>query len=160
MCNCPAGSVAVGYESDYGNGYGGNVNSRFRLHCRAVNPDGSFGAATSVTCYNGTATGTSNITVMANPGEALVGFRNYIGCAVDGLIGRSKTLASILALSPNSTNTVMPIAGGVGGSLQAEQLAPNGQVIVGMQTYIDAGNNISAGYALSLIHISEPTRPY
>ncbi|MBK9726819.1 MAG: M36 family metallopeptidase [Saprospiraceae bacterium] len=158
MCNCPAGSVAVGYESDYGNGYGGNVNSRFRLHCRAVNPDGSFGAATSVTCYNGTATGTSNITVMANPGEALVGFRNYIGCAVDGLIGRSKTLASILALSPNSTNTVMPIAGGVGGSLQAEQLAPNGQVIVGMQTYIDAGNNISAGYAWKYAILDEVMR--
>lgn len=155
MCNCPTGSVAVGYSADYGNGYGGGVISKFKLNCRAVNPDGTFGAATSVTCLNGTAAGGSSATVTAATNHAIVGFMNRMGCAIDQLQGRSKTLASILAGSSNASNTVMTAIGGAGGGPQPLQLAPDGYVIVGMQTYEDLGNGISAGYAWKYAKLSD-----
>jgi hypothetical protein len=149
-CNCPTGYVAVGYSGDVGSFYGGTV-SRFRLNCRAVNPDGTFGAATSVTCDNGTAVGLAPASQIAAPNQALVGFQNYIGCAIDQLNGRSKPLAAILAVTPNAINNAVPPIGNIGGALQPTQLAPDGYVIVGMRTYVDVApgpaNGNSAGYA-------------
>lgn len=147
MCNCPDGYVVVGYEGWYNNGYGGHVISSFRLKCREVMPDGNFGSNTAVTCYSGSLSSSLYASVNAGPDEVLVGFRNYMGCAVDGLIGRSKSLSSVLANSSNGSHNVMPTLGGIGGGLQPMQLAPDGHVIVGMQTYYDSGNGISAGYA-------------
>lgn len=155
-CNCPTGYVAVGYTAETPNLYG-NVVSRFTLNCRAVNPDGTFGTSTSVTCYNGTATATSS-TDLAPSGEALVGFQNRIGCAIDNLQGRSKPLAAILASTPNSTNTTLTGIGGGGGALQPLQLAPDGNVIVGMQTYIDPSTGISAGYAWNYAKLEDVMR--
>jgi nitrite reductase/ring-hydroxylating ferredoxin subunit len=153
-CNCPTGSVAVGYSGEVGTFYGGTV-SKFRLNCRAVNPDGTFGAATTVTCDNGTAAGTAPASQVAAPGQALVGFQNYVGCAIDQLNGKSKPLAAILASTPNSTNNPVPPIGNVGGTLRSTQLAPDGYVIVGMQTYVDLSTGHSAGYAWNYAKLAD-----
>lgn len=157
VCNCPTGYVVVGYEADYGNGWGAGVLSKFRLRCREVRPDGMFGTNEVWTCYNGFAAGsTPNVSEMAAPGHALVGFQNRMGCAIDRLTGRSKSLAQILANNPNSSNTTMSGVGGGGGGLQPLQLAPDGNVIIGMQTYLDPANaGISGGYAWKYAKLSD-----
>ncbi|MBK8954367.1 MAG: M36 family metallopeptidase [Saprospiraceae bacterium] len=159
ICNCPTGYVVVGYEADYGNGWGSGVLSKFRLRCREVRPDGMFGTNEVWTCYNGSAVGsTPNISEMAPAGHALVGFQNRMGCAIDRLTGRSKPISAILANSPNSTNNIMTGVGGSGGGLQPLQLAPDGHVIIGMQTYVDpvAPNiGVSGGYAWKYAKLSD-----
>ena len=79
--------------------------------------------------------------------EALVGAELRIGCAIDGLAGASKPLADVIAGSPNSTSNTMAAIGGMGGSPQPVIYVPDGNVIIGMQSYEDPGNNISAGVA-------------
>lgn len=154
QCDCPTGAVAVGYTVVYGNGYG-VVVSRFKLNCRYVNPDGSLGAVAASTCENGLAIGTTTATETAPNNEVLVGFQNRMGCAVDNIKGRSKTVASILANSSNASNTTLAGIGGAVGGLQPLQLAPDGNVIIGMQNYIDASNNICAGYAWKYAKLSD-----
>ena len=87
VCDCPAGYVAVGYEGEEGNVYGGMVLSNFRLRCRELNANGTLGTTIQVTCNNGTAPGnTPDGPVDAAAGEALVGFEVRIGCATDAII--------------------------------------------------------------------------
>ena len=154
VCDCPAGFVVTGYEGQKNNVYGANVLSQFRLRCRQLNPDGSLGAAVMLTCTNGTATApTPDGPVDAAAGQALVGFEVRIGCATDAVIGRSKPILEIAAGLPNNVSTTMPLIGGTGGSAQPVMYAPNGSVIIGMQTYIEPLNqpagaiNITAGVA-------------
>lgn len=157
VCDCPTGYVAVGFSGTAGTAWGANVLSSFVLHCRQVLADGTFGPLTDVTCSNGTAVG-PNIppTQMAPAGHALVGSQNALGCALDRVVGRSKPISDVLANSPNTVNSTMPNFGGTGGSLQTLQLAPNGSVIVGMQTYIDPSNqNIVAGVAWRHANLQE-----
>lgn len=157
VCNCPTGYVVVGYEADYGNGWGSGVLSKFRLRCREMRPDGMFGTNEVWTCYNGSAAGTTpNISEMAPAGHALVGFQNRMGCAIDRLTGRSKSIIDILANGSNGTNNTMTGVGGSGGGLAALQLAPDGNVIVGMQTYLDPpSGGISGGYAWKYAKLSD-----
>lgn len=148
VCDCPAGYVAVGYQGVEGNGYGPMVLSQFQLRCRQLNPDGTLGATVDVTCANGSEPGdTPNGPVDAAAGAALVGFEIRIGCAIDGIQGFSKPIADIGNATPNSNNTALAAIGGMGGGAQPAMYAPDGSVIVGMQTYEDPGNNISAGVA-------------
>lgn len=157
MCNCPTGYVVVGYEADYGNDWGSGVLSKFRLRCREVRPDGMFGTNEVWTCYNGFAAGsTPNVSEMAPAGHALVGFQNRMGCAIDRLTGRSKPISEILMNGSNGVNNIMAGVGGGGGGLQPLQLAPDGNVIVGMQTYLDPANaGISGGYAWKYAKLSD-----
>lgn len=157
LCNCPTGYVAIGYEADYGNGWGSGVISKFRLKCKEVMPDGMFGANEVWTCYNGTATGTTvGVSEMAPSGQALVGFQNRMGCAIDRITGRTKAIADILAGGSNASNTTLAGVGGGGGGLQALQLVPDGHVIIGMQTYLDpASAGISGGYAWKYAPLSD-----
>lgn len=142
VCDCPAGFVAVGYEGIEGNVYGGMVLSQFKLRCKQLNTDGTLGAAVQVTCSNGTSTlGTPDGPVDAGAGQALVGAEVRIGCATDAVIGRSKLLSEVLTGLPNTTNNVMTGIGGTGGSPQPPMYAPNGSVIVGMQTYVETGTS-------------------
>ncbi|MCI4647515.1 hypothetical protein [Phaeodactylibacter sp.] len=148
VCDCPSGYVAVGYEGVEGNGYGAMVLSQFQLRCRELNADGSLGAVVEVTCANGSDPGNSpDGPADAATGEALVGFEVRIGCAIDGIQGFSKPIADIGAATPNSSSTAVASIGGMGGSAQPAVFVPDGNVIVGMQTYEDPGNNISAGVA-------------
>lgn len=148
VCDCPPGFVAVGYEGEEGNSWGAMVLSQFTLRCRQLNTDGTLGATVSVTCSNGTAAGNSfDGPIDAAGGEALVGFEVRIGCAIDGVQGQSKPIADIAAGTPNSTSNTMASIGGMGGSAQPIMYAPDGNVIVGMQSYEDPGNNISGGVA-------------
>lgn len=145
VCDCPAGYVAVGYEGQEGNAWGGMVLSQFKLRCKQLNSNGTLGAAVLVTCSNGTATGTSvDGPIDAAAGEALVGAQIRIGCATDGVYGYSKPISDIIAGGPNTVNNAMTNIGGTGGSAQPPMYAPNGSVIVGMQTYIDTGTGITA----------------
>lgn len=147
-CDCPTGFVAVGYEGFEGNQWGGMVISQFSLRCRELNSDGSLGASVSVTCSNGNVAGnTPDGPVDAAPGEALVGFEIRIGCAVDAVMGESKPIADIAAGLPNTTSNPVPAIGGTGGAPQPTMYAPNGNVIVGMETFIDPGTNLSGGVA-------------
>ena len=140
VCDCPAGFVAVGYEGLEGNTYGTMVLSQFKLRCRQLNANGTLGASVSVTCSNGTSTlGTVDGPIDAAAGQALVGAEVRIGCAMDAVIGRSKPLSEILAALPNSTNTTLTGIGGTGGAPQTPMYAPNGSVIVGMQTFVETG---------------------
>lgn len=160
VCDCPAGYVAVGYEGQEGNSYGPMVLSQFKLRCRQLNTDGTLGGTVVVTCSNGTAAGNvPDGPVDAAAGQALVGFEVRIGCAVDGIMGASKTIADIAAGTPNSASNTMPPIGGMGGSAQPIMYAPNGNVIVGMQSYIDPGNNFSAGVAWRYAPIINCTPP-
>ena len=154
VCDCPAGYVAVGYEGLEGNVYGSMVLSQFRLRCKQLNPDGTLGAAVTLTCTNGTSTlGTPDGPVDAGPGQALVGAEVRIGCATDAVIGRSKLLSEVYTGLPNSTNNTMTLIGGTGGSPNPVMYAPNGSVFVGMQTYVEVGSSpagaagITAGVA-------------
>jgi len=140
VCDCPAGYVAVGYEGLEGNVYGTMVLSQFKLRCKQLNPDGSLGAAVTVTCSNGTSTlGTPDGPVDAGAGQALVGAEVRIGCATDAVIGRSKLLSEVYTGQPNTVNNTMPLIGGTGGSPNPVMYAPNGNVFVGMQTYVESG---------------------
>lgn len=148
VCDCPAGYVAVGYEGQEGNAWGPMVLSQFKLRCKQLNSNGTLGATVVVTCSNGTATGTSpDGPVDAAAGEALVGAEVRIGCATDAVIGHSKSVTDIIAGLPNTTNTTMTMIGGTGGSPQAPMYAPNGSVVVGMQTYIETGTTVTNGTA-------------
>lgn len=154
VCDCPSGYVVVGYEGIEGNVYGPMVLSQFKLRCKQLNADGTLGAAVSVTCSNGTSIlGTPDGPVDAAPGEALVGAEIRIGCATDAVYGHSKLLSEIFTGQPNTINNLMQYIGGPGGSPQAPMYAPNGNVLVGMQTYIEPGPNppgsagITAGVA-------------
>lgn len=148
VCDCPAGFVAVGYEGQEGNAWGPMVLSQFKLRCKQLNSNGTLGATVVVTCSNGTATGTSpDGPVDAAAGEALVGGEVRIGCATDAVIGHSKPIADIIAGLPNTTNNTMTLIGGTGGSPQAPMYAPNGSVLVGMQTYIETGTTVPNGTA-------------
>ena len=148
ICDCPSGFVAVGYEGLEGNSYGPQVLSQFTLRCRQLNTDGTLGASVSVTCSNGTAAGNNPSGAVDGSGnEALVGFEVRIGCAIDGIQGRSKSVTDVAAGSPNTTNTTLAAIGGMGGTAQPLMLVPDGNVIIGMQSYEDPGNNISGGVA-------------
>jgi hypothetical protein len=148
VCDCPTGFVATGYIGEEGNGYGAEVISNFTLRCRQLNTDGTLGATVMMTCANGTAAGnTTDGPVDAAGGEALVGFELRIGCAIDGVQGYGKPITDIAAGTANSTSNVLPGIGGMGGSPQPVMYVPDGNVIVGMQTYEDPGNDISAGVA-------------
>ena len=154
VCDCPPGFVVVGYEGEEGNVYGPMVLSQFSLRCKQLNPDGTLGGTVMVTCSNGTANGnTPDGPVDAAANQALVGFEIRIGCATDAVIGSSKLLSEIKAGLPNSTSNIMTGIGGPGGAPQPVMYAPNGNVIVGMQTYIEPQNtpagaiNITAGVA-------------
>lgn len=141
ICDCPTGFVAVGYEGEEGNGYGPMVLSQFTLRCKALNSNGTLGATVMVTCSNGTATGTLNDgPIDAAAGEVLVGAEMRIGCAVDAVMGESKSLADVIAGLPNTVSNSMTGIGGTAGAPQPVMYAPAGSVIVGMQTYIDPGN--------------------
>lgn len=140
VCDCPPGYVAVGYEGIEGNVYGPMVLSQFKLRCKQLNTNGTLGAAVTVTCSNGTSTlGTPDGPVDAAAGQALVGAEVRIGCATDAVIGWSKLLSEVLAGQANAASNVMPLIGGTGGSPNPVMYAPNGSVIVGMQTYVEVG---------------------
>ena len=154
VCDCPAGYVAVGYEGIEGNVYGPMVLSQFKLRCKQLNADGTLGATVTVTCANGTSTlGTPDGPVDAAAGQALVGAEIRIGCATDAVYGHSKLLSEVYTGQPNSTSNIMAFIGGPGGAPQAAMFAPNGNVFVGMQTYVEPGPNpagsagITAGVA-------------
>ncbi|MEO1260623.1 MAG: IPTL-CTERM sorting domain-containing protein [Bacteroidota bacterium] len=154
VCDCPTGFVAVGYEGEEGNVYGAMVLSNFTLRCKELLPDGSLGPMVEVTCANGTAAGnTPDGPIDAAAGEALVGFEVRIGCATDAVMGESKPVLDIAAGLPNTTSNGMTGIGGTGGSPQPVMYVPNGNVIVGMQTYIEPLNQpvgaqgITAGVA-------------
>ncbi len=154
VCDCPPGFVAVGYEGIEGNVYGPMVLSQFKLRCKQLNADGSLGAAVMVTCANGTSTlGTPDGPVDAAAGQALVGAEIRIGCATDAVYGHSKLLSEVYTGQANSASNIMPFIGGPGGSPLAAMFAPNGNVFVGMQTYVEPGPNpagsagITAGVA-------------
>ena len=154
VCDCPTGFVAVGYEGQEGNVYGSMVLSNFRLRCKQLNPNGTLGTTVVVTCNNGTATGASpDGPVDAALNQALVGFEVRIGCAMDAIMGASKPISEVIAGLPNSVSNSMPGIGGTGGSPQPVMYVPNGNVIVGMQTYVEPQNSpagalgITAGVA-------------
>ena len=154
VCDCPTGFVAVGYEGEEGNVYGAMVLSNFTLRCRELLPDGSLGLMVEVTCENGTAAGnTPDGPIDAVGGEALVGFEVRIGCATDAVMGESKPVLDIAAGLPNTTSNGMTGIGGTGGSPQPVMYVPDGNVVVGMQTYIEPLNQpagaqgITAGVA-------------
>jgi hypothetical protein len=148
VCDCPSGFVAVGYEGQEGNSYGPEVLSQFTLRCRQLNTDGTLGGTVTVTCSNGTAAGNNpSGNVDASGNEALVGFEVRIGCAIDGIQGRSKSVTDVATGASNATNTMLAAIGGMGGSPQPLMLVPDGNVIIGMQSYEDPGNNISGGVA-------------
>lgn len=156
VCDCPPGFVVTGYEGSEGNVYGPQVLSQFRLRCRELNSDGTLGASVSVTCNNGTAVGnTADGPVDAAAGEALVGFEIRIGCATDAVMGESISIADIEAGVTYSTATTnaMSNIGGTGGAPQPVMYVPTGNVIIGMQTYVEPLNQpagaqgITAGVA-------------
>lgn len=156
VCNCPTGYVAIGYRADYGNGWGAAVISKYQLKCKEVMPDGMFGPNEVWTCYNGTASGTTtNVSEMAPSGQALVGFQNRMGCAIDRITGKSKPIADILANGSNAVHTTLTGVGGGGGGLQPTQLVPDGHVIIGMQTYLDPPNGIAGGYSWKYALLSD-----
>ena len=148
VCDCPAGFVAVGYSGTEGNQWGAMVLSTFMLRCRALNSDGTLGATVEVTCTNGSVDGnTIDGPIDAGTDEVLVGFEVRIGCAVDAVTGESKPLSEIIAGDANSNSNTMTGIGGPGGSAQPVMYVPDGNVIVGMQTYEDPNTNLSGGVA-------------
>ncbi|MCB0517514.1 MAG: IPTL-CTERM sorting domain-containing protein [Lewinellaceae bacterium] len=154
VCDCPAGFVAVGYEGLEGNVYGGMVLSQFKLRCKQLNSNGTLGAAVTVTCSNGTSTvGTLDGPIDAAANQGIVGAEVRIGCAMDAVMGASKPILDIAAGLPNSTSNSMTGIGGTGGAPQPVMYVPNGNVIVGMQTYVEPLNQpagaigITAGVA-------------
>ncbi|MBK7410139.1 MAG: IPTL-CTERM sorting domain-containing protein [Saprospirales bacterium] len=148
ICDCPTGYIAVGYQGLEGNMYGAMVLSQFSLRCKQLNPDGTLGNTIVVTCSDGTASGnTPDGPIDAAAGQVLVGAQPRIGCAIDALIGRSKLLSDVILGLPNTTSNTMQYIGGAGGSLGPLQHVPNGNVIVGMQSYENPDNNIAAGVA-------------
>jgi hypothetical protein len=154
VCDCPPGFVATGYSGQEGNVYGAMVLSQFSLRCRQLNSNGTLGATVMVTCSNGTASGaTPDGPVDAAANQALVGFEVRIGCATDAVMGASKLVTDIAQGLPNTTSNSMPGIGGTGGSPQPVMYVPNGNVIVGMQTYVEPLNQpagaqgITAGVA-------------
>ncbi len=147
-CDCPAGYVAVGYEGFEGNQWGGMVISQFSLRCRELNSNGTLGATVMVTCANGNFAGnTPDGPVDAPTNEGIVGFELRIGCAIDAVMGESKPIADIIAGLPNSTSNGMAPIGGVGGSPQPVMYVPDGNVVVGMETFLDPNTNLSGGVA-------------
>ncbi len=153
VCDCPAGFVAVGYEGIAGNVYG-DVLSQFKLRCKQLNSNGTLGATVMVTCSNGTSTvGTPDGPIDAAANQGIVGFEVRIGCAMDAIMGASKPILDIAAGLPNSTSNSMTGIGGPGGAAQPVMYVPNGNVIVGMQTYVEPLNQpagaigITAGVA-------------
>ncbi len=147
ICDCPPGYVAVGYEGYSGYAWGPDVLSSFKLRCKELNSNGTLGAAVVVTCSNGSAVATPVGPVDAAVNQAIVGFEVRIGCAIDAIRGASKPMSQILAGDPNTNNTLMPIMGGTGGSGQPFNYAPNGSVIIGMQTYNGEPAGVSGGVA-------------
>ena len=147
-CDCPAGYVAVGYEGFEGNQWGAMVISQFSLRCRELNSNGTLGATVMVTCANGNFAGnTPDGPVDAPTNEAIVGFELRIGCAIDAVMGESKPVADIIAGLPNSVSNGMAAIGGTGGSPQPVMYVPDGNVVVGMETFLDPNTNLSGGVA-------------
>jgi hypothetical protein len=148
VCDCPTGFVAVGYEGLEGNQWGAQVLSQFSLRCKQLNQDGSLGASVVVTCSNGTDIGdNADGPIDAAAGEVLVGFEVRLGCAMDAVMGESKSILDIANGGTNTVSNAMMRIGGPGGSAQPITYAPDGNVIVGMQTYEDPSNNIAGGVA-------------
>ena len=150
VCDCPSGFVAVGYEGTQGNVYGAMVLSEFALRCRQLNPDGTLGIGVVVTCDNGTSMGSTAAGPVTAPGnEAMVGAEVRIGCAIDAIMGESKLMSEIITGQPNSNSNAMPPIGGTGGTPQPVMYVPDGNVIVGMETFIDPGNNPAGAMGLA-----------
>ncbi len=147
LCDCPAGSLVVGYEGWAGAFWGDDVLSEFSLICRALNSDGTLGDVTTVTCSNGDEqTVTAIPAIEATPGSAMVGAQTNIGCGLDGIVGYELPVADIIAMNPNNGATPMPIIGGTGGTANPVQFVPDGQVIIGMEVFTDSTkNDIAAG---------------
>ncbi|MFK7809259.1 MAG: hypothetical protein AB8F74_15755, partial [Saprospiraceae bacterium] len=137
-CDCPAGSVVVGYEGEIGNSYGGQVMSQYSLLCKELMPNGTLGAMTTVTCSNGSLSGTTAVGPLLSGGNnALVGAQQWIGCAMDRLQGYEKSIVDIAAGTSNATSTAITAIGGISGNDFPTQYVPDGNVIVGMSTFID-----------------------
>lgn len=156
ICDCPPGFVVVGYEGLENNVYGPQVLSQFSLRCKQLNSNGTLGATVNVTCSNGTANPPTSVPdgpIDAALDQAIVGFEIRIGCATDAVMGESKLVTDVAMGLPNNVSNAMTGIGGTGGSPQPVMYAPNGNVIVGMQTYIEPLNqptgaiNIVAGVA-------------
>jgi hypothetical protein len=152
-CDCPTGYVAVGYEGIAGNAWGSQVLNQFKLRCKQLNPDGTLGASVTVTCSNGTAVNNNTAVgpVDAGASQAMVGGQLRIGCAIDAVRGFSKPLSEVIVGDLSTNSTAMPYMGGTGGGNPAAQYVPNGNVIVGMDTYEDQNggntNNVAGGVA-------------
>ncbi len=165
ICDCPIGYVAVGYEGIAGNPWGPLVLNQFSLRCKQLNQDGTLGAAVTVTCSNGTAVNNNTLVgpVDAGANQAMVGGQLRIGCAIDAVGGFSKPILEVGSGDSNSNNTAMALMGGTGGSLGPLQLAPTGNVIVGMQGYEDQNggntNNVSGGVAWRYAPIEDCSIP-
>ena len=157
FCDCPAGSVVVGYQGWTGFSWGPDVLSEFSLICKVLNPDGTLGTATTVTCSNGDEqTITAIAPIEATLGSVMVGAQTNIGCGFDGFFGYEMPITDVLAANPISNATPMPAIGGNGGSINPVQLVPDGHLIIGMETFIDSTkSDIVGGVAWRYAQITQ-----
>lgn len=132
LCNCPPGTVAVGYQAN-----AGGVIDRFRFACKQLNANGTLGTTVQFSNTIGTSNGGSpSATVTAPVGEALTLVRiRRNGTSLNEVGGSTNSIANILNLTnPSQTrmNGVISIsAGGVADSVTI----PVGHVIIGAEAF-------------------------
>ncbi len=147
-CDCPVGYIATGVEGLESTDFGGLVGA-YNIICRQLMSNGTLGATSQVTCSNGTANTTTVLGPVATTGDnVLVGAQSRIGCAIDRVSIFSNSMADVIAGASNASapleGAIFGSNGGAGGDLRPLRSAPNGSVIVGMQTFT---TNNSSGYS-------------
>lgn len=134
-CDCPTGYGVIGYTGNVG-----EIVDQFRLICAPINSDGSPGASTTLSCYNGGLSGTAVAPIISPARSWMVGF----GIGDKDYYGRSGTLTSIEGYSQTYTDVInlsstrftnSKIAGGNIPLLTTVQYAPPGHVLTGMNYY-------------------------
>lgn len=147
-CDCPDNHVAVGYQGLGGPGYGPAIVNSFQFICRELNSDGTLGAATTLTCSNGTPPTSGSVPlgpVFASNNDALVGVDLTIGCAIDTFIGLSNSVTNINDSQSNSINNELVQIGSGPNPTGGLLLVPDGHVVIGMETFVDPNPPFGSG---------------
>jgi len=162
-CDCPAGSVAVGYK-----GRTGSWIDQFQFACKHLNSDGTLGSTITYTNANGTSNGGGAVGDILSTGtNVIVGldadaFNSTVGNFIKSITGLDQSTSYIAGAGSNSTGyiSIAPFAG-VGGCCSGVTnhigtvIVPDGNMVVGMSSYNNDG--YSKGIVLHYNNTNEVT---
>lgn len=152
-CDCPAGSVAVGYK-----GRTGSWLDQFQFACKQLNNDGTLGSTVAYTNSNGVSGGGGPVSDILFTGNNVMVGLDVNAIAVGGgpyfygITGYGQTTSYVAGSGANGTGyaSLATMSGnGIGGGSTSHLgtlIVPDGNVVTGMSSYNN--NTYSKGVAL------------